>query len=196
MYQVKDDEKIFIYTGPDGSGRKTLAKMVATVFDMETVISYTTRNCRHYEVDGKDYHFVSEETFQTMHQQNEFLESVEIDGFRYGIREKDIIDTFKDHKLVYLALNPEGADKLKHMYGENVIRIFIYADRDTVIKRQQERQDDAAAIRRHMTHYDETMNYKNVCEHAFENYDLPQVSYQISELVESYLNRDYIESEY
>ncbi|WP_221565004.1 guanylate kinase [Alkalihalobacillus sp. TS-13] len=196
MYQVKEDEKIFIYTGPDGSGRKTLAKMVATVFDMETVLSYTTRNPRHYEEEGKDYHFVSEETFQKMQQQNEFLECVDIDGFRYGIREQDIVNTFKNHKLVYLALNPEGADKLKHMYGENVIRIFIYADRDTVIKRQQERQDDEAAIRRHMAHYDETMNYKNGCEHAFENYDLPQVSYQISELVETYLDRNYIESEY
>jgi guanylate kinase len=196
MYQVKEKEKIFIYTGPDGSGRKTLAKMVATAFDMETVLSHTTRTPRHYETNGEDYHFVSEETFQQMKQQQEFLESVEIDGYHYGIREQDIVDTFEKHNLVYLTLNPEGADKLKQMFGARVIRIFIYADRDTVIKRQKERQDDEADIRRHMTHYDETMSYKNNCEHAFENYDLPQVSFQISELIESYLDRDYIISEY
>ncbi|WLD91687.1 guanylate kinase [Alkalihalobacillus sp. AL-G] len=196
MYQVKDKEKIFIYTGPDGSGRKTLAKMVATAFDMETVLSYTTRPPRHYETNGEDYHFVTEETFQKMHQQQEFLESVDIDGYRYGIREQDIVGAFKDHKLVYLTLNPEGADKLKQMYGKNVVRIFIYADRETVIKRQQERQDDEVEIRRHMSHYDEIMAHKPNCEHAFENYDLPQVSYQISELIESYLDRDFIVSEY
>ena len=65
MYQIKEKEKIFIYTGPDGSGRKTLSKMVATTFDMETVLSYTTRPPRHYEQDGVDYHFVDEATFIT-----------------------------------------------------------------------------------------------------------------------------------
>ncbi|WP_257346820.1 guanylate kinase [Pseudalkalibacillus decolorationis] len=196
MYQVKEKERIFIYTGPDGSGRKTLAKMVATAFDMETVLSYTTRPPRHYETNNEDYHFVSEEAFQQMQQQNEFLESVDIDGYCYGIREKDIVDAFQGHDFVYLAMNPDGAEKLKQMFGKNVVRIFIYADRDTVIKRQKERQDNEAEIRRHMTHYDDTMNYKNQCEHAFENYDLPQVSFQISELIESYLDRDYIVSEY
>jgi len=63
MYQIKEQEKIFVYTGPDGSGRKTVAKMVATAFDMETVLSYTTRSPRHYEINGEDYHFVNEETF-------------------------------------------------------------------------------------------------------------------------------------
>ena len=66
MYQIKGKEKIFVYTGPDGSGRKTIAKMVATAFDMETVISYTTRSPRHYEKNGEDYHFVSEENFNQM----------------------------------------------------------------------------------------------------------------------------------
>ena len=47
MYSIKEKEKLFIYTGPDGSGRKTIAKMVATTFDMETVLSYTTRSPRH-----------------------------------------------------------------------------------------------------------------------------------------------------
>jgi guanylate kinase len=196
MYQVKEKEKIFIYTGPDGSGRRTLAKMVATAFDMEMVISYTTRARRHYETNGEDYHFISEKTYLQMKEKEEFIESVEIDGIHYGIREQDIVNTFQKHNLVYLTLNPEGAQKIKEMFDDHVIRIFIYADRDTVIHRQQERQDDEADIERHMTHYDETMSYKDECEHAFENYDLPQVSFQISELIESYLDRDYIETDY
>ncbi|WP_102348436.1 guanylate kinase [Bacillus sp. Marseille-P3661] len=196
MYQIKEKERIFIYTGPDGSGRKTLGKMVATAFDMETVLSYTTRPPRHYEINGEDYHFVSKETFLKMQEQGEFLESVEIDGNHYGIREIDIIETFKEHNLVYMALNPEGAEKLKQMYGEKVVRIFIYANRETVIERQKKRQDGESEIQRHMSHYDETMNYKNQCEHIFENYDLPQVSFQISELIESYLERNLIETDY
>jgi guanylate kinase len=196
MYQIKEKEKIFIYTGPDGSGRKTIAKMVATTFDMETVLSYTTRSPRHYEEDGVDYHFIAEETFIKMKEREEFLECVEIDGFHYGIREEDVVKAFQSHNLIYLTLNPEGTEKLKNMYGSKVMRFFIYADRDTVIERQKERQDHKADIDRHMLHYDETMKYKDHCEHAFENYDLPQVSFQISEVIEAFLERDIIITDY
>jgi len=196
MYQINGKEKIFVYTGPDGSGRKTIGKMVATAFDMETVLSYTTRPPRHYEIDGQDYHFITTETFQQMQAQQEFLESVEIDGIHYGIREQDIVEAFQNHDLIYLTLNPEGADKLKVMYGDGVVRIFIYADRDTVIERQKIRQDAPDDIKRHMAHYDETLNYKDSCEHAFENFDSPQAAYQISELIESFLDRDLTETDY
>ena len=196
MYQIKEKEKLFIYTGPDGSGRKTIAKMVATAFDMETVLSYTTRPPRHYEQNGVDYHFVDEAAYLKMQEQEEFLESVSIDGYYYGIREEEIVKAFKNHNLVYLTLNPEGTEKLKTMYGGRVMRFFIYADRETVIERQKTRQDNEMDIQRHIKHYDETMEYKNSCEHAFENYDLPQVSYQISEVIETFLERDIIVTDY
>jgi guanylate kinase len=196
MYQLKDKEMLFIYTGPDGSGRKTLAKMVSTTFDMETVPSFTTRPPRPFETHGKDYHFVSEETFLQMQQQDEFLESVQIDGFYYGIREIDIQKIFNKHKIVYLTMNTEGAQVLKEMYGDQVVRIFVYADRDTVMERQRERGDDELAIQRHLNHYDDTMAYKAKCEHSLQNYDLPQVSFQISEIIESYLERNLIVTDY
>ena len=150
MYQLKEKEMLFIYTGPDGSGRKTLAKMVSTAFDMETVPSFTTRAPRPFENNGKDYHFVSEDTFLQMKQQDEFLESVDIHGYHYGIREIDIKKIFNKHKVVYLTMNIEGAQLLKDLYKDQVVRIFISADRDTVIQRQKERGDDDLAIQRHM----------------------------------------------
>jgi guanylate kinase len=196
MYKIKDKAKLFIYTGPDGSGRKTIAKMVATAFDMETVLSYTTRPPRHYEQDGVDYHFVSDENFNKLKDNDEFLESVDIDGIHYGIREEDIVKAFENHNLVYLTLNPEGTEKLKDMYGDKVMRFFIFADRDTVIARHKARKDTEEDIQRHLAHYDETMEYKNQCEHVFENYDSPQVSYQASEVIETFLDRNRIVTDY
>ncbi|MCQ6276570.1 guanylate kinase [Bacillus sp. V3B] len=196
MYKIKEKEKLFIYTGPDGSGRKTISKMVATTFDMETVLSYTTRPPRHYEQDGKDYHFVNEEAFKKIEEKQEFLESVKIDGFYYGIREQDIVKAFETHNLVYLTLNPEGTEKLKNMYGDRVMRFFIYADRDTVLNRLKAREESEKDINRLMNHYHEIMDYKNNCEHAFENFDLPQVSFQISEVIEAFLDRDIIITDY
>ncbi|MEH7254411.1 MULTISPECIES: guanylate kinase [Bacillaceae] len=196
MYKIKDKEKLFIFTGPDGSGRKTIAKMVSTAFDMETVLSYTTRPPRHYEQDGVDYHFITEEAFQKMQTNQEFLETVDIDGIHYGIREEDIVKAFEHHNLVYLTLNPEGTEKLQEMYGDRVMRFFIFANRDTVIKRHKARNDTEEDIQRHLSHYDETMAYKNNCEHVFENYDSPQVSFQVSEVIEAFLDRNRIVTDY
>ncbi|WP_394231726.1 guanylate kinase [Niallia oryzisoli] len=196
MYNIKGKEKLFIYTGPDGSGRKTIAKMVATTFDMETVLSYTTRPPRHYEQNGEDYYFVSDENFKIMEAKEEFLESVEIDGFHYGIREEDVVKAFENHNLVYLTLNPEGTEKLKKMYGDRVMRFFIFADRDTVLERLKARHESDEDIIRHMNHYHDTMLYKNECEHSFENFDLPQASFQISEVIEKFLDRDIIVTDY
>ncbi|WP_456275136.1 guanylate kinase [Bacillus sp. AK128] len=196
MYQLKEKEMLFIYTGPDGSGRKTLAKMVSTAFDMETVPSFTTRAPRPFEVNGKDYHFIKEETFLQMKHQDEFIETVNIHGAYYGIREIDIQNIFNNHKVVYFTVNIEGAELLKKLYGDQVVRLFISADRDTVIQRQKERGDDAEAIKVHMEYYDQTMAYKSQCEHSFENYDLPQVSFQISEVIESYLERNLTVTDY
>ncbi|MEQ6377878.1 guanylate kinase [Bacillaceae bacterium S4-13-58] len=196
MYQMKKNQKLFIYTGPDGSGRKTIGKMVATMFDMAAILSYTTRAPRHYEQDGEDYHFVTLETFKEMEEKQEFIESVEIDGYHYGIREEDISKAFTSSNLVYLALNPEGTNKLKDMYGDKVIRLFIYADHDTVLNRQIERQDSQEDINRHMAHYNKIMNYKDQCEYSFENYDSPQVSFQVTEVIESLINRDIIITDY
>ena len=189
MYKIKDKEKLFIYTGPDGSGRKTIAKMVATAFDMETVLSYTTRPPRHYEQDGVDYHFITEEAFQKMQNNQEFLETVDIDGIHYGIREEDIVKAFENHNLVYLTLNPEGTEKLKEMYGDRVMRFFVFANRDTIIKRHKARNDKEEDIQRHLSHYDEIMTYQSNCEHVFENYDSPQVSFQVSEVIEAFLDQ-------
>ncbi len=196
MYQLNEKEMLFIYTGPDGSGRKTLAKMVSTTFDMETVPSFTTRSPRPYEHNGKDYHFINEETFLQMKQQDEFLESVKIHDYYYGIREIDIKKIFNKHKVVYLTMNIEGAQLLKDLYKDQVVRLFISANRDTVIQRQKERGDDEEAIRQHIEDYDQIVAYKNECEHVFENYDLPQVSFQISEVIESYLDRNLTVTDY
>src|SRR5690554_5287809 len=111
MYHLKNTEMIFVFTGPDGSGRKTVSKLVAeSTLHMKGIISYTTREKRHYELDGKDYHFVSSEEFKAAEERGEFLESVKIEGNYYGIKEKDIQETFENYGCIYLVLNKEGAE--------------------------------------------------------------------------------------
>ncbi|UOE92273.1 guanylate kinase [Alkalihalobacillus sp. LMS39] len=187
MYNLKEKEMIFVFTGPDGSGRKTVARLAGDTLNMEGVISSTTRAKRPYENEDIDYHYLSKEDFEKAAANDEFIEKVEINGHLYGIKEKEVEEKFKKNGCIYLVLNKEGANILKELYGDKVIRLFLYADRVTVQKRQQERGDSLEVIDAHMSHYDEEMEYKNECEHAFENYELAHTVFEVTNKIEKYL---------
>src|SRR5690606_13997567 len=134
---METKEMIFVFTGPDGSGRKTIADMVGSTLGLEKVLSYTTRKPRAGEVSGQDYFFISEVEFDATQARGEFVESVEIGGVKYGIKEAEIDKLFQQKKFVYLILNAKGAKILKDKYGDLVTRIFIYIDKNLVIERQR-----------------------------------------------------------
>ncbi|MFC5531619.1 guanylate kinase [Cohnella yongneupensis] len=195
MYEFNDREKIIVFTGPDGSGRKSVAEAVGQTFGMAKVVSYATRSQRPGEVNGQDYHFVTHATYEEMEMQGEFLESVTIDGHYYGIRGLDVEEHLDLRGCVYLILNREGAEILKKVYGEKVVRLFVYADRRTVEERQRRLGIDPDTITARLGHYDSEMAYRASCEHAFENYDLGQTTYEITNTLEAYLQRNLVDKD-
>jgi len=195
MYQLKEQEMIFVFTGPDGSGRKTVADMVGQTLGLRKVLSYTTRPRRPAEADGQDYHFISREQFEEAERNGEFVESVEIDGHKYGIKSRDIEELFKENDFIYLILNAQGARTLKQLYGDKVTRIFIYVDRDVIIERQKALGVSDDVLERHFRHYDEDMAYKDECRHVVENTDLAHTVFTVTKLLEQYMNRNLIEKD-
>jgi len=191
----KDGKYIFVFTGPDGSGRKTVADAVGLTLGIRKIISYTTRGKRPIEEDGQDYHFVSDAAFRESIAAGEFVEHLTINGFRYGIKAADINEAF-DKGSVYLVLNRHGADALRETYGDSVVRIFIYADRNTVIERQRKEGLSEPEIESHLSHYDEDYAYGPSCEHRVENInDLGHTVYHVTDLLEGYLQRDLIDKD-
>ena len=195
MYELKDKEQIFVFTGPDGSGRSTIADMVGNTFGMKKVISYTTRSPRPIEVDGQDYHFINLEQFQAAVERDEFLERININNKHYGIKNDDIAHMFETYSCIYLILNTTGAEILKKLYGDKVVRVFIYADRDTVEQRQRSKGLSEEDIADHLSHYDNDMAYISHCEHSLENLDLAHAVFDLSNLLEGYLQRNLIDKD-
>jgi guanylate kinase len=193
MVELKDRELIFVFTGPDGSGRKTVADSVGSTLGLTKVLSYATRKPRPGEVNGQDYHFITPELYEALDASCDFIESVTINNNRYGLRENDISRSFQNNGCIYLILNPEGAEILKQTYGDHVIRLFIYADRQTVEERQREEGQSEDIIADRLSHYETDMAYQSKCEHAFENYDLAHTVFEITNILEGYLQRDLVE---
>jgi len=196
MYELRDKDYIFVFTGPNGAGRKTVAQMSGETLGMKQVISYTTRPPRSSEFNGQDYHFVSRDAFLEAERNNEFVEVIEIDGNRYGVKEQDVAQMLQKYGAIYLVLNRFGADALKKTYGNKAVRIFIYADLNTIVKREEERGDTPELIQRYSSHYGEEMAYKDQCEHIFENLDLAHTVFDLTKtLDDNYLHRNLIDKD-
>jgi guanylate kinase len=157
--EINGKKLIFVFTGPDGSGRKTVAQKVGALCGLQRVLSYTTRPSRLYEKDGLDYHFITREQFIKAEQNKEFIETLEIEGVFYGIKSKEIDTMFQKHQYVYLILNRQGSDLVREVFGDKVIRILIYADRNKVMSRLLERGDTTEVIYKNLERYEEEMSY-------------------------------------
>ncbi|BBH22851.1 guanylate kinase [Paenibacillus baekrokdamisoli] len=193
MGELKERELIFVFTGPDGSGRKSVADSVGTTLGLTKVLSYATRKPRPGEVNGQDYHFITPELYGQLDDEGGFIENVTINHIRYGLRDKDIERSFQHNGCIYLILDPEGAEILKRTYGDHVIRIFIYADRNTVEQRQRDEGQLEDVIAARLSHYEADIAYQSQCEHAFENYDLAHTVFDITNTLEGYLERNLVE---
>jgi guanylate kinase len=193
VYTLKEKELIFVFTGPHGAGRKTVADMSGSTLEIKQVISCTTRPQRPTEVDGQDYYFLTTEQFAEAQSRDEFIEISTINDHFYGIRNNDIQRMFSTSGSVYIILNRFGAATLKKLYGDNVVRIFIYADRDTLEKRMRESGDSENDIQLYLSHYEDEMAYRDECEHAFENGDLAHTVFDLTKTLDATLGRNLVD---
>jgi len=189
MYELKDKELIFVFTGPNGAGRKTVADMAGLTLNIKQVLSYTTRTKRVNEVEAEDYFFITKEEFDLANDAGQFIEIIEFAGNSYGIKSSDIESQLEASGCIYLILNSEGANILKNLYGDKVVRIFIYAEKEKLIERQQERGDSPEQIARYMKDYEKESANRDECEHLYDNSDLSHTMYDITKTLEKYLDR-------
>ena len=68
-------ENLTILVGCSASGKDTVMNRLIKEFDVKPVISYTTRPIRDCEQEGREYHFVTEEEFERMKNDGEFIET-------------------------------------------------------------------------------------------------------------------------
>jgi len=117
---------IIVISGPSGVGKTTLFKKLQKVApELKYSISYTTRKPRKNEVHSKDYFFVTEDEFKQMIKSKKFLEWAIVHNNYYGTLKKFVDDTISQGKDVILAIDVQGARKIKKIYPKNLVLIFI-----------------------------------------------------------------------
>ena len=119
--------ELFIVSAPSGAGKTTLINaMMSTAdgpIDSESLrfsVSHTTRPARDGEVDGRDYHFATNESFETMVANGDFLEWARVHDHSYGTSKKEVLPRLERGVDVVLDIDVQGAERILSLPSETI----------------------------------------------------------------------------
>lgn len=116
---------LLVISSPSGAGKTTLTRRLAQTHGLRFSVSYTTRKPRPGEVDGKDYHFVTEATFQTMADRGDFAEWAHVHGNRYGTAVATVDETLTAGAHCLFDIDWQGGRQIRRQWPEDSVLCFI-----------------------------------------------------------------------
>ena len=144
---IDQKNKIIIISSPSGAGKTTLCKLLLKkMHNINLSISYTSRNQRLNEINGKDYFFVTKEKFKQLKNKNFFIETeINFDN-NYGYLYINF-KTFKKKQILF-DIDWKGARKIrKKVNRKDIIDFFILPPsiselKKRLVKRGRDKKDE------------------------------------------------------
>ena len=187
--QLPHNPFLIIISSPSGAGKSSLCKiMVERDNKIKLSISTTTRKPRPGEIEGKHYFFISQEKYDEMVKNNEFLEYAHIFDNHYGTPKETVNSEIVNGNDVLFDIDWQGARQLINRYGrENIVTIFILPPSiEELHQRLRNRASDSEEVvlkrmqmaKSEVSHYDEY-------DFILINQDLETTYQKINKIIDS-----------
>jgi guanylate kinase len=116
---------LFVVAAPSGAGKSSLVNALRELdARVQPSVSHTTRPPRGQEKHGREYYFISNDEFDTMVANQQFLEWAHVHGNRYGTSRSTIEARIANGEDVILEIDYQGAFQIKKIFV-NAVLIFI-----------------------------------------------------------------------
>ena len=166
---------MFILSSPSGTGKTTLTKKLAEHNKKFAIsISHTTRKPRPNEINGKDYHFVSIEKFNSLIKKNNFYEYANIFDNYYGTLKSTVKKLLSQGKDILFDIDWQGTQQLKKIEELSIVTIFILPPNIQVLKNRllSRHKDQEELIEKRMNKFNEEVSHWNEYNYVVINDDL------------------------
>tara|TARA_A100001015_G_C14811136_1_gene640857 strand:- start:102 stop:695 length:594 start_codon:yes stop_codon:yes gene_type:complete len=188
---MSDGENIMlILSSPSGVGKTTLTKKIQQKYpNFKISISHTTRTPRSNEIDGVDYHFVSNEKFKELIKQNKFYEYAKIFENYYGTSREYVDTTIKNNDILF-DIDWQGTKKLSKFKDLNLIKIYLITDKSELKKRLIKRnQNTPEEIEKRYKSYDDDIKHWVDYDYIIINKNLETCFKQIESIIQTNKNK-------
>lgn len=176
---------LYIVAAPSGGGKTSLVKkLVDALDDIEVSISHTTRPKRPGEQDGVDYFFVDDSAFQSMIQDDLFVEYASVFDHFYGTSIEQIQNRLRLGIDIVLDIDWQGAQQIRHLFPD-VVSIFILPPSLEVLKHRltNRKQDNEQTINERMAKAQEEMSHYGEFDYLIVNDNFADAALELQAIV-------------
>lgn len=140
------EKKLIIFSAPSGAGKTTIVRRMLEIeeFKLAFSVSACSRAKRDYEIEGRDYFFLSVDDFKIKINNNEFAEWEQVYKNQfYGTLISEIDRIFEQGKTPVFDIDVVGALSIKRIYGKNALSVFVMPpSKSELEKRLRKRQTE------------------------------------------------------
>jgi guanylate kinase len=166
---------MLVVSSPSGAGKTTLSRgLLAAEREIVMSVSMTTRRPRPGEIEGKDYFFVDEVTFNLMVNRQEFLEHAKVFDHYYGTPKKPVYSALDSGRDVLFDIDWQGTQQLAQSARDDLVSVFILPPSTAELERRLKRraQDSAQVVARRMAKAADEMSHWAEYDYVIINHDV------------------------
>lgn len=184
--------KIFVVSAPSGAGKTTIVKNVlSNLPELNFSISITTRKKREDEIDGVDYHFISEDDFLKRIKKNDFIEWEKFYDYYYGTPKGLIEEKLKSGASVLLEVDVKGALNIKAIYPEAILIYISPPSFEVLVKRLKNRKtEDEIDLKKRIERAKMELSLKGKFDYLVENKNLNNAVSEVKSIIERVITKE------
>ena len=185
---IETVSNLIIISSPSGAGKTTLFKLLLKKMkNLNLSISYTSRNKRLNEVEGRDYYFVNKKKFESLKSKNFFIETAKNFNNYYGSPFVNIQESKKRKKHILFDIDWKGARKIRNYYNKkNIIDFFILPPSKSELKSRLEKRgrESKKEIKLRLSYAINEMKHYKEYKYVLINENIKKTVNEIKQIIE------------